>query len=335
MYLPIADAEINTQALLAIGFCVGVLGGVFGIGGAFMVTPALNILGFPMVYAIGTDLAHILGKSVVAALKHWKLGNVDIKLGLWMIGGTVLGVGIGKEVIMYLDTLGWVDNIVRWSYVILLFSIGCFMVYDYFSFTRHLRNIKKDAVYESTGTRLSRTLQSLNTAPHISLSVSKIHSISIWPIIIVGFFTGFLAGFLGVGGGFIRMPALVYAIGIPTTVAVGTDLFEIIFSAGAGTVMYAMSGKVDIVAAAVMLIGAAVGAQIGTMATKYIKGIKIRLYFGYTVVAAGIAVILKELSYLIKIDCLSDVAAYLILFVSGIMTFVIIIGLLKGSMEET
>src|SRR3972149_8387911 len=130
MYFPLAGAEVNPAALVLIGFTVGVCGAFFGIGGAFMVTPALNLFGFPMAYAIGTDLAHIMGKSIVATLKHRLLGNIDFKLGALMIPGTVAGVETGKRLVLYLGRIGQVDTIVRYTYVILLLSIGLLILWE-------------------------------------------------------------------------------------------------------------------------------------------------------------------------------------------------------------
>ena len=124
MYFPVAGVELNPLALVFIGFTVGVCGAFFGVGGAFMVTPALNLFGFPMAQAIGTDLAHTMGKSLVATLQHRLLGNIDFKLGLLMFPGTVPGVEVGKRLILHLERIGQVDSIVRYAYVILLVSIG-------------------------------------------------------------------------------------------------------------------------------------------------------------------------------------------------------------------
>ncbi len=333
MYLPIANVEINALVLVLIGFTVGVLGGFFGIGGAFMVTPALNIFGFPMAYAIGTDLAHVMGKSIVATFKHRKLGNVDLRLGVIMIAGTAAGVEVGKDAILYLEKIGLVEVVVRVVYILLLGGIGIYMIYDYYRYALDSKKTER-GVAEKIGTGLSRRIHSIAVPPLVTLSESRIKSISIWAILIVGFATGFLAGFLGVGGGFIRMPALVYALGVPTTIAIGTDLFEIIFSAGIGAFLYAIEGRVEVVAAATMLLGAAVGVQLGTTATKYIKGMEIRLYFAVTVFLAGVSVAMKQLSATYHIFKLGVYAAYLILGVSVVMSLIVITGLIKGAILE-
>ncbi|MDP1651844.1 MAG: TSUP family transporter [Rhodocyclaceae bacterium] len=296
VHLPISGTEINGFALILLGFTVGVIGGFFGVGGAFMVTPALNVFGFPMAYAIGTDMAHIAGKSIVATFKHRKFGNVDMKLGALMIIGTVIGIELGATLIMWLEKIGRIGPIVRTTYVILLFGLGFYMWYEYVVTARRAVAKGAQAAGSDTGkSRLALRMQKINLPPMIHLKVSGF-SISLWVIVGVGMFTGFLAGFLGVGGGFIRMPALMYLIGSPTKVAVGTDLFEVMFSGAYGAFTYALKARVELLAALIMLIGAAVGAQIGATATLYARGTIIRLYFAITMICAGISVIFKHLA---------------------------------------
>src|SRR5512139_1080345 len=292
--LPIAGVEIMAWQLVLLGLTVGVIGGFFGVGGAFMVTPALNVFGFPMAYAIGTDMAHIAGKSIVATAKHRKYGNVDMRLGLLMILGTAIGIEGGANFIMWLEKVGRVDYVVRITYMVLLFGLSSFMLYEYYKLTRGTSE-KTKAVSDAGTSGLALTMQKIKIPPMINLKVSGF-SISVWIILLVSAFTGFLAGFLGVGGGFIRMPSLMYVIGCPTRVAVGTDLFEIVVTGAYGAFSYAMKGRVELIAATVMLIGAAVGAQFGTLATQYVKGLKIRLYFASTMGLAGISVIFKHIA---------------------------------------
>ncbi|MFI5293590.1 MAG: sulfite exporter TauE/SafE family protein [Thermodesulfovibrionales bacterium] len=292
IYLPIAGVEIMAWKLVLLGFTVGVIGGFFGIGGAFMVTPALNVFGFPMAYAIGTDMAHVAGKSIVATVKHRKLGNVDMRLGLIMVIFTAFGIEFGARTIMWLEQIGRVGPVVRIVYIFFLFGVGLFMLYEYYTLTRHSsgHSLKDPAM-----SKLARKLQGIHLAPMITLRTSGI-TISLWVIGSVALFTGFFAGFLGVGGGFIRMPALMYIIGCPTTIAVGTDLFEVMITGSYGAFTYAAKARVEIVAAIVMLSGAAIGAQCGTLATKYVKGLIIRLYFSVTMLLSGVSVIFKQIS---------------------------------------
>lgn len=308
IFLPIAGVEIMAWKLILLGFTVGVIGGFFGVGGAFMVTPALNVFGFPMAYAIGTDMAHIAGKSIVATAKHRKFGNVDMKLGALMIVGTAIGIELGANFIMWLEKIGKVDTIVRYTYMALLFGLGSFMLYEYKKLTSGaVAGAKK--VSDAGTSALALKMHKLHIPPMINLKVSGF-SISLWVIIGVSMFTGFIAGFLGVGGGFIRMPALLYIIGAPTRIAVGTDLFEVMISGAYGAFSYAMKGRVEIIAAVVMLVGAAVGAQFGTLATQYVKGLKIRLYFSVTMLLAGVSVVFKHLAGNHKAIYYSDLSAW-------------------------
>ena len=133
IYLPISGVEIMAWKLILLGFTVGVIGGFFGVGGAFMVTPALNVFGFPMAYAIGTDMAHMAGKSIVATAKHRKYGNVDMRLGLLMIIGTAIGIEGGANTIMWLEKMGRVDFVVQITYMVLLFGLTSYMLYEYYT----------------------------------------------------------------------------------------------------------------------------------------------------------------------------------------------------------
>ncbi|MBF0320123.1 MAG: sulfite exporter TauE/SafE family protein [Nitrospirae bacterium] len=300
MYLPIAGVEIMAWQLVLLGLTVGVIGGFFGVGGAFMVTPALNVFGFPMAYAIGTDMAHIAGKSIVATMKHRKLGNVDLKLGLIMVIFTAIGIEGGATLIMYLEKIGRVGPIVRITYMVLLFGLGTYMLQEYFKLNSASKAQGKD-IKDAGVSALAKKMHNLQLWPMIHLKTSGL-TVSLWVIGGVAILTGFLAGFLGVGGGFIRMPSLIYLIGCPTTVAVGTDLFEVMISGAYGAFTYAMKARVELVAAVVMLVGAAVGAQFGTTATKYVKGLIIRLYFSVTMLLAGVSVIFKHVASSYKND---------------------------------
>jgi uncharacterized protein len=292
IYLPISGVHIMAWKLVLLGMTVGVIAGFFGVGGAFMVTPALNVFGFPMAYAIGTDMAHMAGKSIVATAKHRKLGNVDMKLGLFMIVFTTIGIELGATLIMWLEKIGRIGPVVRIVYMILLFGLGLWMLYEYFTLTRGKMGSKAT---DGGTSALARKMQAIPLPPMIQLKTSGLR-ISMWVIAAVALFTGFLAGFLGVGGGFIRMPSLIYIIGCPTNVAVGTDLFEIMVTGAYGAFTYAYKARVELVAALVMLLGAAVGAQFGTLATKYVKGLTIRLYFAVTMLLSGVSVIFKHVA---------------------------------------
>lgn len=325
MYMPIAGINILWPGLLLIGFSVGVIGGFFGMGGAWMVTPGLNILGFPMAYAIGTDIAHIAGKSMISTFRHSKFGNVDYKLGIIMVVGTVIGIECGAQVVMWLERIGQIGPVVRWVYVGLLFLIALMVFADY---RKAVQKKKAGIVGEhgAEGFTWYKTLQKIRIPPMMHFKTAGI-TCSMWLPIIVSFLTGVLAGFLGIGGGLLRMPALVYFIGCPTHIAVGTDLFEVMISGLYGTFTYGMKGRIEIWAVFVMLCGAAIGAQIGTVATKYAKGYGIRIAFGLAVVACMISIILKQFKY-------NAPATVLILGAVGLICLYIMGIMFKGAAQE-
>jgi len=334
IYLPIAGIHFNALILIGIGFSVGVLGGFFGVGGAWIVTPALNIFGFNMSYAIGTDLAHIFGKSIVATAKHRKMGNVDMKLGLLSIFGSVIGVEVGARMIMWLSALGrtparpggYAGPVVRYTYMVLLFGLGIYMLYDYLTKDkRAAAQAAKMAAAARAG--LTRAPQKgWQLPPMIHFPASGI-TISFWTVTGIFFFTGWLSGFLGVGGGFIRMPALIYLIGCPTAIAVGTDLFSVLFTGAYGCFTYGLKGRVEVVAAVIMLIGASVGAQIGVTAVKYIRGYGIRLLFAIMIILAGVSVALKQFGF-------TGLAGWVVMGAALGMCLVIMVKLWNGFQKE-
>jgi uncharacterized membrane protein YfcA len=286
MYFPISDAHISPIYLAVVGFVIGVLGGFFGVGGSFIAGPALRAVGLDWNFAVGTDLAHIVGKSVVAAKRHRALGNVDLRLGLIMASGTIVGAEGGAQVIQMLKRAGNVNLIVSIVSITVYLGISTFMVWESHKTLRAQKarlpagkvkgaKAKKDV---SSFGHVTRGIQRLHLWPMITLRVSGVR-ISLWVIVLVGLVGGFFSGFLGGGAGYIRMPSMVYVLGIPTHLAVGTDLFEIIISASYGTITHAVKGNVDILIALVMHTGAAIGAQIGAISTQYFAGPKIRLAF--------------------------------------------------------
>jgi uncharacterized protein len=286
MFFPISGAHISPIYLAIVGFLIGILGGFFGVGGSFIAGPALRAVGLDWNFAVGTDLAHIVGKSVVAAKRHRALGNVDLRLGLIMAVGTIGGAECGAQLIQMLKRAGNVNLVVSIVSIAVYISISTFMIWES---RKTLRSTKGAAAAPpptgaakkhdpSSFGHITRNIQRWNLPPRIRLPVSGV-SISLWVILLVAFVGGLFSGFLGGGAGYIRMPSMVYVLGIPTHLAVGTDLFEIIISASYGTFSHAIKGNVDILIALVMHTGAAIGAQIGAISTQYFAGPKIRLAF--------------------------------------------------------
>lgn len=325
--LPISGVSINPLLLVLLGVAVGVLGGFFGMGGAWMVTPALNIFGFPMPFAVGTDLCHMAGKSIISTRRHAKFGNVDAKLGLAMLAFDVVGIECGARLVMYLERLGLAGPVIRWVYVIFLFLIGLLVFYDFFK----KRSLEKSAAAAGSApagsaVRWHETLHKIKIPPIVRFNVAQVEC-SLWLPAGVGFLVGFLAGLLGIGGGLLMMPALVYMIGCPTYVAVGTDLFTVMLAGFYGAFTYGMKGRIELLAVIIMLLGAAPGAQVGTIATKYIRGYGIRLMFGCTVFFAMVSVILKQLQ-------MNTAASWVVMTAVTAMTLVVIVGMIKGAARE-
>lgn len=338
--MPIAGISIFWPGLVITGLGVGIIGGFFGMGGAWMVTPALNILGFPMAFAIGTDIAHMAGKSIVSTIRHGKFGNVDYRLGFIMIFGTIVGVECGAQIVMWLERIGSVEMVVRFLYLILLSLIAWMVFHDVAKKRKKEREagqMGKPVDELSTGLEWYKTFHKIKIPPMMHFKASGI-TCSIWLPILVSFFTGCLAGLLGIGGGLIRMPSLMYFVGCPTHIAVGTDLFEVMFSGLYGTASYTFKGRTEILGVILMLVGAAIGAQIGTVATKYIKGYGIRILFGFAVVGCALSIVLKLIpqytrSALVKSVCDTSAVWVVLGVVSGLSLY-IFIRMIIGARKE-
>jgi uncharacterized membrane protein YfcA len=289
MFFPISGVTISPLLLAAVGLVVGLLGGFFGVGGGFLAAPTMLLLGVPGNFVVGTDLAHMTGKSIVAARRHRALGHVDLRLGILMILGTMAGIEGGAQIIELLkrQASGTLEITLNVIYLALLLGISGLMLWEGLRTTREVVDETLPVEEASALTALTHRIQRVRIPPLIRLPDSGIEEISVWLIMGTGLVTGFLAGLLGVGGGFIRMPALIYLLGIPTHVAVGTDLFEIVFSAGYGTLTHALKGNVDILMALVMHTGAAIGAQMGAQATRYVSGPRLRIAFAFLPLAGA------------------------------------------------
>ncbi len=293
MYFPLSGVQINPLILAGIGFIVGILGGFFGVGGSFIAGPLMFLFGVPMNFVIGTDLAHIVGKSIVAARRHRILGHVDIKLGLLMVAGTMLGVETGAQIVERLKHFQAVDRVIGVIYIVILMIISAFTCWESL---RSLRIVRQQRMRDALGFKgFTRRIHAIQIPPFVSLPVSGIRSISIWAILLVGYVAGFFGGLLGGGAGYLRLPSLIYFLGVPTHIAVGTDLFEVIVSAGYGTLTHGFKGNVDIMIALVMHTGAAIGAQIGAMSTHYVGGPKIRLAFSVLPFIGAVLVVYRLL----------------------------------------
>src|SRR5437763_5364897 len=226
MFFPISNSHINPVYLVGVGFVIGILGGFFGVGGSFIAGPALRLMGVDWNYAVGTDLAHIVGKSIVAARQHRTLGNVDLKLGLIMAIGTIGGAEGGAQAIQALKRAGNVNTVVSWVAIVVYFSISIFMLWESQKTLRSQKGRSRRSPADSKGAEskadhsafgpVTKKIQGIRIWPMVSLPTSGIQEISLWIILLVALVGGFFSGFLGGGAGYIRMPSMVYVLGIPT-----------------------------------------------------------------------------------------------------------------------
>lgn len=302
--LPVADLTVHGAGLVLLGVVIGFLSGLFGVGGGFLLTPMLNVLfGVPYNVAVGSSLALILGTSVSATLQHRRLGNVDYALGGWMGVGALMGVEIGARMMQVLKHTGTIrvghgvlpaaDLYVSAVYMALLLSIGTIIFRESRASGKRARNDSNPT--EEVNAKLVAWVHRIPLPPFIALPRSGIPQISLWVLWSVGLTVGILAGFLGIGGGFVLMPVLIYAIGVPTTTAIGTSLFQFMFSSFFGTLTHAVKGNVDLVLVVILLVGSTVGAQMGTATTRRITGARLRYYFSMIVYTAAMVVIAKLL----------------------------------------
>src|SRR6056297_965682 len=278
IYLPIAEVSVNAFLLLGLGGLVGVLSGMFGVGGGFLMTPLLFFIGIPPAVAVATEANQIVASSFSGVLAHLRRKTVDLRMGTVLLIGGLVGAGIGVILFNYLKSLGQVDLLVKLCYVAFLGVIGGMM------FVESLRAIRKSRSGKSVPTRKKHGW--VHGLPFkMRFRTSGLY-ISVIPPLIVGVLVGILAAIMGVGGGFIMVPAMIYLLGMPTKVVVGTSLFQIIFVTGFATLMHATTNfTVDMVLAVLLLVGGVVGAQIGARIGVYLKAEQLRVLLAIMVLA--------------------------------------------------
>jgi len=284
----IAGIQAPWFLLVFTGFTVGIVGGFIGVGGGYMVTPALIVFGFPGYMASGIDMTHIAGKGIVSTVRHRQLGNIDWVLALSMVAGTMFGVEEGIRLLGYFKHLGLSSVALLSASVCLMFTLFVYTLYETVKSHRRLAQMAEEGkalAREVTTSGLPRLFQRFPLAPIVRCRTARV-VVSMWIIVLVGVVTGILAGFLGVGGGFIRVPALVYIVGCSTHIAVGTDLVEIVFSGAYGCLRHTIEGNVDFVAVMFMIVGAMFGAQFGSIATAFVRGPAIRYMLSFSLALA-------------------------------------------------
>jgi hypothetical protein len=275
MYLPIAGNSVNILTIFGLGGFVGLLSGIFGVGGGFLMTPLLIMFGIPATVAAASDSNQIVGASTSGTLAHWRLGNVDVKMGVLLLIGGILGGTIGVQVIKVLRAMGNADFLISVTYVLMLGGVGSYM------FVESLQGLKKgDAqpTESSQPKKKSTYARLLGMLPMQSKFEKSGVEISLLLPLIFGVLVGILAAIMGVGGGFIMVPVMVYLLRMPMHVVVGTSLFQILFTCINVTVMQSYSNRtVDFVLALLLLLGSTIGAQVGTKVSKKLKGDQLKI----------------------------------------------------------
>ncbi len=270
IYLPIAEMSVDVFLLLGLGFVVGMLSGLFGVGGGFLMTPILIFIGIPPAVAVGTEANQIVASSVSGVLAHWQRGNVDFKMGLVLLIGGFIGSSLGVLLFAVLRELGQIDLVIKMSYVFFLGIIGSLMLIE------SLRAMRRQKAAGGQLTKLHKHTWVHGLPFKMRFRRSKLYISALLPLS-VGFLVGVLAAIMGVGGGFIMVPAMIYLLGMPTVVVVGTSLFQIIFVTANVTFLQAYANQtVDVVLALLLLAGAVIGAQVGAKLGAKLRGEQLR-----------------------------------------------------------
>jgi len=280
IYLPIAEVSVNAFVLLGLGGIVGVLSGMFGVGGGFLMTPLLFFIGIPPAVAVATEANQIVASSFSGVLAHLRRKAVDFRMGTVLLVGGLIGAAAGVQVFAALRAMGQVDLLVRLSYVVLLGSVGTLM------FLESLRALLRARSAAPVPRRRHHSW--IHGLPFkMKFRASGLY-ISVIPPLVVGVLVGLLAAIMGVGGGFIMVPAMIYLLGMPTKVVVGTSLFQILFVTAFTTVMHATTNyTVDMLLAVLLIIGGVIGAQIGSAIGVRLKAEQMRILLALLVLAVG------------------------------------------------
>jgi len=282
IYLPIAEISVNWAMILAMGAAVGFLSGMFGVGGGFLLTPLLVFYGIPPGIAVATQASHISATSLSGVLGQWRRNGVDAVMGGILLGGGVVGAAAGVQIFGFLQRAGQVEFVVSVSYVLLLGSVGAIMLAESL---RTLSATRK-------GVQAAQKIGQHNWIHGLPLKMrfrrSKLY-ISVIPPIVLGFLIGIMTAIMGVGGGFIMIPAMIYLLRMPTSVVVGTSQFQILFVTAITTLMHAASNHtVDIVLAFLLILGGVVGVQFGARMGAKLRGEELRALLAILVTAVAL-----------------------------------------------
>jgi uncharacterized membrane protein YfcA len=289
LYLPVALTSINILVPVGLGLAVGLLSGLFGVGGGFLLTPLLIMFGIPSTVAAATDSNQIVAASTSGTYAHWKVGNVDFKMGIYLLIGGFLGGLVGVQAIKLLHAMGNADFVIKMTYVLMLGIVGVYMFIESIQSMRKQRDEVAQEAQEEKETAVSRFLKSLPLQTRFEKS-EVTHS-ALVPVIL-GSFVGVLAAIMGVGGGFLMVPVMVYMLRMPMHVVVGTSLFQILFTCIEVTFLQATTNhSVDFLLAVLLLVGSTVGAQIGTVFGRKLKGEQLKVLLATIVLIVTIKIV--------------------------------------------
>ena len=283
IYLPIAETSVNIFLLLGLGGLVGFLSGMFGVGGGFLMTPLLIFVGIPPTVAVASEANQILASSISGGMAHFQKRGVDMRMGCVLLAGGLLGSAVGVQLYAVMREIGQIDLMISLCYVVFLGVIGLLMMIE------SIRAIHARQIGRHIPARRPGQHNWIHGLPFkMRFKVSHLYT-SIIPPILIGFFVGILAAIMGVGGGFIMVPAMIYLLRMPTNVVIGTSLFQIIFVSAAVTIMHAVKNQtVDVVLATILIIGGVVGAQIGARLGQKLRGEQLRAVLALIVLGVGL-----------------------------------------------
>jgi uncharacterized membrane protein YfcA len=290
--LPLAGTEVWLPGIVLLGLAIGFLSGMFGVGGGFLLTPVLKVVfGIPYPVAVGSGLAYFFLNSGLSAFRHWRNKKVDVKLGLILAAGALCGAEIGVRILSLLDfggtfvvlgqTLSVLDTVMNLLFIALLTSVAVMILRETAS------------QQQEVDTVLAQKLRSVPWKPRITFPVSGITGYSLWVPLLLSFGVGILTGLMGVGGGFINFPLLIYVVGVPTHIAIGTSAFQILFASGYGALRHALLGHVELILVGLLFLGSLAGVQVGVKVSQIFGGRKLRRYFSL-VVLLGVVVVLWD-----------------------------------------
>ncbi len=291
IYLPIAEISVNWAMIIGMGAAVGFVSGMFGLGGGFLMTPMLVFYGVPPAIAVGTEAPVIAAASVSGALSRWRSGSIDPKMGLVMLSGGLLGSLAGVQIFAFLQSLGLIEFVVTAGYVLLLGSVGTLMLNESIRTILAARSGKS----QSTGKRAQHNW--IHGLPFRARFRSSKLYISVIPPALLGLTVCILAAILGVGGGFIMIPAMIYLLRMPTNIVVGTSQFQILFVTAATTVLHAVTNQtVDLTLALLLIIGGVGGVQWGVRVGSRLRGEELRALLGILVVLVACRLLVELVS---------------------------------------